>query len=51
MQLTWHTPDDEEIEFALQIFKELIEPTMDLLGELLLPGASRLLSHSATAIQ
>ena len=33
-------PDDAEIDFALQIFRELIEPTMTVIESLLEPGAS-----------
>lgn len=35
VKITWHVPNAEEIEFALQIFQELIEPCMSKLTELL----------------
>ncbi|KAL4243081.1 BLM10 family protein [Abortiporus biennis] len=39
VQLSWHVPDDNEIDFALQIMKDLIEPTIDILDDLIQPGA------------
>ena len=33
--MSWHVPNDEEVEFALDIFKELIEPTLAMLEKLL----------------
>ncbi|KII93397.1 hypothetical protein PLICRDRAFT_694576 [Plicaturopsis crispa FD-325 SS-3] len=35
VKLTWHVPNVEEIDFTLQIFKELIEPTLATLDALL----------------
>lgn len=37
-QLTWHVPNDEEIDFVLEIFRELIEPALDMLEDLLKQG-------------
>lgn len=34
-KVSWHHPNDSEIDFAIQIFKDLVEPTMSLLDELL----------------
>jgi proteasome activator subunit 4 len=31
-------PDDEELDFALEIFKEIVEPTLGRLENLLEPG-------------
>ncbi|OBZ79723.1 Proteasome activator complex subunit 4 [Grifola frondosa] len=33
--LTWHVPNTEEIDFVLQIFRDLIEPTLNILDGLL----------------
>lgn len=35
MKVSWHVPNDDELEFALQVFKELIEPTVGELEKLL----------------
>ena len=45
-QLSWHVPSSEEIDFALQIFKEIVEPALDLLEELLKPGELPLISSA-----
>lgn len=37
----WHVPNDEEIDFALQIFRELIEPILSNIAALLEPGITR----------
>ena len=37
-QITWHVPDGAEIGFALDIFKEIIEPTLTKLEGFLDPG-------------
>ncbi|KAF5337122.1 hypothetical protein D9611_003196 [Ephemerocybe angulata] len=39
--VAWHVPDDEEVDFALEIFKKLIEPTLVLLEDLLKPDTPR----------
>ncbi|KAJ7275353.1 hypothetical protein B0H12DRAFT_1086888 [Mycena haematopus] len=41
VKVSWHVPSAEEIDFTLRIFKELVEPTLDLLLQLLKPGATR----------
>ncbi|KIO02352.1 hypothetical protein M404DRAFT_27957 [Pisolithus tinctorius Marx 270] len=33
--ITWHVPNEEEINFALQIFSELVEPCLEKLNQLL----------------
>ncbi|KAF5377624.1 hypothetical protein D9615_005155 [Tricholomella constricta] len=33
--ISWHVPDDEEIQLALDIFKTLIEPTLEILENLI----------------
>ncbi|TRM60121.1 hypothetical protein BD626DRAFT_571905 [Schizophyllum amplum] len=39
--VSWHTPDEEEIDFVLQIFREVVEPTLASLEQLLEPGIMR----------
>ncbi|KAL0579785.1 Proteasome activator BLM10 [Marasmius crinis-equi] len=41
VKVSWHVPNQEEIDFAVQIFRELIEPTLSTLEELAQPGVSR----------
>ncbi|KAI1797633.1 hypothetical protein LXA43DRAFT_1126323 [Ganoderma leucocontextum] len=41
VKLTWHVPSEEEIDFVLQIFRELVEPILDALHGLLEPGIVR----------
>ncbi|KAJ7785985.1 hypothetical protein B0H16DRAFT_1488812 [Mycena metata] len=41
VKVSWHVPNLEEIDFAIRIFKELVEPTLDVLLRLLDPGATR----------
>lgn len=36
--MSWHVPNDDEIDFALQILREIVEPTIKDLESLLLPG-------------
>ena len=38
LQVSWHVPTNNEIDFALRIFKELVEPTLESLEGLLKPG-------------
>ena len=33
--MTWHTPSEEEITFALDILREIVKPTLDSLDRLL----------------
>ena len=42
-QLSWHVPDREEIDFAIEIFREVVEPTIALVEALLDPGARTML--------
>lgn len=35
LQLSWHTPIDAELDFALDIFKQLVEPSLTRLDGLL----------------
>ncbi|TFK57485.1 hypothetical protein OE88DRAFT_1651225 [Heliocybe sulcata] len=41
VKVSWHVACDEEIDFALQIFKELVEPTLNQLNQLLDDGVLR----------
>ena len=45
-QITWHVPNAAEIDFALEIFREVVEPALDTLEHLLEPGKSYFLSHN-----
>ena len=38
-QVSWHTPSEEEINFALDILEEIVRPTLDTLNALLEEGA------------
>ncbi|KAI0322289.1 hypothetical protein OF83DRAFT_1094493 [Amylostereum chailletii] len=39
--VSWHVPSGEEIGFALQIFKDIVEPALQDLEKLLAPGVAR----------
>ncbi|KAF8168284.1 hypothetical protein B0H34DRAFT_792908 [Crassisporium funariophilum] len=39
--VTWHVPNTQEIDFAIRIYKELVEPTITSLENLLKPGVAR----------
>ncbi|KAJ7783436.1 hypothetical protein DFH07DRAFT_995453, partial [Mycena maculata] len=39
-EISWHVPTAGEIDLTIQIFKELVEPTLDLLIQLLESGSS-----------
>ncbi|EMD41658.1 hypothetical protein CERSUDRAFT_110231 [Gelatoporia subvermispora B] len=41
VKLSWHVPNDDEIDFALEIFREAIEPTLNQLDGLIGPGVVR----------
>ncbi|KAI0274846.1 hypothetical protein BC834DRAFT_814888 [Gloeopeniophorella convolvens] len=41
VSVTWHVPDEEELNFALELFREIVEPTLARLEDLLKPGVSR----------
>ncbi|KAJ4476693.1 hypothetical protein J3R30DRAFT_3704168 [Lentinula aciculospora] len=34
-QISWHVPNDEEIDFSIEVFRELVEPTLATLDNLL----------------
>ena len=38
VSVSWHVPNEQEIDFVLQIFRELVEPTLAILEGLLQPG-------------
>jgi len=38
-QVSWHTPSEEEINFALDILEQIVKPTLDTLNNLLEEGA------------
>lgn len=45
-KIAWHVPNDAEIDFVLQLFKDVIEPTLQLLRGLLeKSGAKSSLFH------
>jgi proteasome activator subunit 4 len=37
-QVSWHVPDNAEIDFALQVLKEITEPSLSILEGLLKIG-------------
>ncbi|KAJ3576138.1 hypothetical protein NP233_g640 [Leucocoprinus birnbaumii] len=41
VKISWHIPSEDEIQFALQIFRELVKPTLERLEELLRPDVTR----------
>ncbi|KAF9014988.1 hypothetical protein BDQ17DRAFT_1418116 [Cyathus striatus] len=41
VEICWHIPNDEEIDFSLQIFRELVEPTLLKLETLLMADSVR----------
>ncbi|KAI9462361.1 hypothetical protein BJY52DRAFT_1221991 [Lactarius psammicola] len=47
--VSWHVPDGEELDFALEVFKEIVEPTLNKLEQLLGPGTCRSLSFVRNA--
>lgn len=40
-KLSWHVPNAQEINFAIEIFREVVEPTLRTLDGLLEPGEYR----------
>ncbi|KAJ7102239.1 hypothetical protein B0H15DRAFT_813790 [Mycena belliarum] len=38
VKVSWHVPKSSEIDFTIRIFKEVVEPTLDALIQLLEPG-------------
>ncbi|KAF7319927.1 Membrane protein [Mycena kentingensis (nom. inval.)] len=41
VKISWHVPGAEEIDFALALFKQVVEPTLNDLEKLLDPGITR----------
>jgi proteasome activator subunit 4 len=41
VQLNWHVPNDDEIDFVIQIFREIVEPTLETLENLFKDGMFR----------
>ncbi|KAF9568562.1 hypothetical protein CPC08DRAFT_679680 [Agrocybe pediades] len=41
VKISWHIPNEQEIRFAIRIFRELVEPTLESLEQLLQPGVVR----------
>ncbi|KAK2462050.1 hypothetical protein APHAL10511_006513 [Amanita phalloides] len=41
VKISWHVPCEQEINFALRIITELVDPTLDILENLLRPDLSR----------
>ncbi|KAI0961189.1 hypothetical protein AcV7_000357 [Taiwanofungus camphoratus] len=41
VKLSWHVPNAQEINFAIEIFREVVEPTLRTLDGLLEPGVVR----------
>ncbi|KAF8624763.1 hypothetical protein AX15_005657 [Amanita polypyramis BW_CC] len=41
VKILWHVPNIHEVNFALRIFKDLVEPTLDTLENLLRPDLPR----------
>ena len=38
--MSWHVPSEEEIEFILEVFRDIVEPTLGMLEALLEDGMS-----------
>lgn len=36
--MSWHVPNEEEIEFVLEVFRSIVEPTLVMLEALLEDG-------------
>jgi proteasome activator subunit 4 len=43
--MSWHAPNEEEIEFVLEIFRDIIEPTLEMLEALLEDGMLLISTH------
>ena len=41
--MSWHVPNEEEIELVLEAFRDIVEPTLGMLEALLEDGASIIL--------
>jgi len=44
-QMSWHVPNEEEIEFILEVFRDIVEPTLGMLEALLEDGMSLISTH------
>jgi len=44
-KMSWHVPSEEEIEFILEVFRDIVEPTLGLLEALLEDGISLISTH------
>lgn len=38
--MSWHVPSEDEIDFVLEVFRDIIEPTLEMLEALLEDGIS-----------
>lgn len=36
--MSWHVPSEEEIDFVLEVFRDIVEPTLEMLEALLEDG-------------
>ncbi|KAF9785996.1 hypothetical protein BJ322DRAFT_1005050 [Thelephora terrestris] len=41
IEMSWHVPSEEEIEFVLETFRGIVEPTLEMLESLLESGVTR----------
>jgi proteasome activator subunit 4 len=44
-QLSWHVPSEEEIDFVLEVFRDIVEPTLTMLEALLEDGVPLVSSY------
>lgn len=38
--MSWHVPSEDEIDFVLEVFREIVEPTLGMLEDLVEDGIS-----------
>lgn len=38
--MSWHVPNEEEVDFVLEVFRNIVEPTLGMLEALLEDGMS-----------
>ena len=38
--MSWHVPNEDEIDFVLEVFRDIVEPTLEMLEALLEDGIS-----------
>lgn len=43
--MSWHVPSEEEIEFVLEVFRDIVEPTLEMLEALLEDGMPLISTH------